>query len=332
MEGEIRRMNKMKKGLLLTTLCSILVITSGCTQVPKLQNGEEVVVSIDGLEVTAEELYSEMKKQAGTSIMVNIIDEYIANQEIETDQTAEDYADSQVEQLKAQYEAAGRDFTAALISSGYADENDLREAIIVDYKKSKVAENWVKSEITDDEINKYYEEEIFGEITAKHILVKPVTTSDMTDEEKAQAEEEALNKAKDLITQLNEGADFDTLAKENSDDTASASEGGLISDFTKQDVVSEFWDAAYALEDGKYTTEPVKSSYGYHIILKVSAKEKPALEDVKDDIITEIADNKLSEDTNLTQKAWAEVRKKYNITINDSDIKGIYDSAISSLD
>ena len=103
MEGEIRRMNKMKKGLLLTTLCSILVITSGCTQVPKLQNGEEVVVSIDGLDVTAEELYSEMKKQAGTSIMVNIIDEYIANQEIETDQTAEDYADSLVLLLIVQY-------------------------------------------------------------------------------------------------------------------------------------------------------------------------------------------------------------------------------------
>ena len=227
---------------------------------------------------------------------------------------------------------AGQDFNTVLLSYGYENEADFKDTLILEYKKTKVAEDWIKSEVTEEEINKYYEEEIFGEITAKHILIKPVTTSDMTEEEKEKAENEALEKAKKLIEELNNGADFDTLAKENSDDTASASEGGLIADFMKEDVVEEFWDAAYNLENGKYTTEPVKSTYGYHIILKVSNKEKPALEDVKEDIIENIMENKISEDANSYQKAWAEVRKKYNMTINDTDIKGIYDATISTLE
>ena len=46
------------------------------------------------------------------------------------------------------------------------------------------------------------------------------------------------------------------------------------------------------LKDGEYSKEPVKTSYGYHIVYRIDQKEKPALEDIKDQIKEEIADEK----------------------------------------
>lgn len=326
-----KRMKNSKKKLLVASLCGLLVLTAGCSKSPKLENGKEVVASIDGKQIVAEDLYAQLKSQYGTSILVDLIDEFIATKEIETDQSAKDYAESQISQLKMQYQLAGRDFNSALISSGYKNEDELKDELIVKYKKEKVAENYVKDQLTEDEIKKYYESDIFGEITAKHILIKPETTSSMTSTEKSEAEKKALEKAKELIKKLNEGADFDTLAKENSDDTASASNGGLISDFSKDEVVKEFWEASVKLKDGKYTTEPVKSTYGYHIILRVSQKEKPSLDTVKDDIKEQLVEDKMENDSYLSQKSWAEIRKSYHLDIVDTDIKNIYDATISSL-
>lgn len=153
----------------------------------------------------------------------------------------------------------------------------------------------------------------------------------MTSAEKEEAEKKALEEAKELIKKLKEGADFETLVKEHSDDTASVSNGGLISDFSKEEVVSEFWEASLKLEDGKYTSEPVKSQYGYHIILRVSQKEKPSLENVKEDIKESLMEEKMKNDTSLSQKTWAKIRDEYKLDIVDTDIDGIYKSTVSSL-
>lgn len=321
----------MKKKLLSIMACILLL--TGCGKIPKLENGEEVVAEIDGKSFTANELYDDLKTSYGTTFLVNMIDNYIANKEIETDDSAKEYAKNELENLKKQYELYQMDFEAAMKQAGYETEDQLLDEIILQYKKDKVVENYAKDQISNEEVENYYNENIFGEITAKHILIKPETTTDMSDDDKKAKEEEALNKAKDLINELNNGADFDTLAKENSADTGSASEGGLIKDFTKvgdNSVVTEFWNAAYNLKDGEYTSEPVKSSFGYHIILKVSQNERPSLEDTKDDILDTLVTNKLKSDDNLSAKYWSEIRKKYNLNIIDSNIKKVYDDTIKN--
>lgn len=323
-------MKNKKKNLLWISLCSILILTAGCGKIPKLENGQEVVASIDGKQVAVAELYEELKNQYGTGALVNIIDEFITEQEIKSDQAAKDYAESQVTMLKNQYAQSGKDFNSALISSGFKNEQELKDSLILDYNKNKVAENYVKEQLTENEINDYYEKNIYGEISAKHILIKPETTSDMSEEDKKAAENQALEKAKEVIQKLESGTDFDSLVKEYSDDTASVAENGLIADFSKDEVVSEFWEASLNLKDGEYTKEPVKSTYGYHVILRVSQKEKPALADVLDTIKDSLCDEKFDNDSNLFQKAWVEVRKKYHFNIVDTDIQSIYDATVTS--
>ena len=86
--------------------------------------------------------------------------------------------------------------------------------------------------------------------------------------------EEALNKAKEVIKKLNDGADFAKLAKEYSSDSSNASKGGDLGYFNTGDMAEEFETAAYKLKLNEYTKEPVKTKFGYHIILKTGEKGK----------------------------------------------------------
>lgn len=323
----------MKKKKLLIGLISLGVLaTTGCGKIPKLENGEEVVASLDGKNFTANDLYNELKKQGGSSVLVNMIDTFITNQEITDSKEAEEYAASLIKQYKLSYEQNGADFEAALISNGYANEDEFKEVIATDYKKSEIAKKYIKADITDDELKDYYDNHISDELSVKHILIAPEVSDDATDEEKTNAENAALEKAKNLIEQLNNGADFDTLAKENSSDDATKDNGGVINNVVKEGYVTEFWNAAYALENGKYTTEPVKTQYGYHIIYKVSHTEKKSLDEMKDTLYNKIVSEKISNDSSLEQKTWVKIREKYNLAINDSTIDSTYKSSIKSLE
>ena len=313
------------------SICLLTTLT-GCKQIPKLENGEEVIASINGKQFTANELYTELKKQGGTSILINMIDSYIINQEIENSDEAIDYAEALIKQYKANFEAQGEDFNTALISSGYENETAFKEVLITDYKRNEVTQKYVKESITEEDLKNYYDKNVSDELSVKHILIAPNVKNGASADEKKQAEEEALNKAKSLIEQLNNGADFNTLAKENSADEATKNNGGLINNVVKEKYVTEFYNAAHALENEKYTSEPVKTEYGYHIIYKVSHKAKQAFEEIKNTLYDDVIENKLTSDKNLEYKTWADIRAKYNFTINDSTINNVYNTTVKNLE
>lgn len=129
--------------------------------------------------------------------------------------------------------------------------------------RSIFIEREVKKAMTDERIKKAYDDYSAGfqkvqEVKASHILVS--------------AEDE--QKAKDLIKQLDGGADFSKLAKENSLDGSSET-GGDLGYFAKEEVVPEFAKAAFETKVGAYTKTPVKSSFGYHIIKVEDKRERP---------------------------------------------------------
>jgi peptidyl-prolyl cis-trans isomerase C len=94
------------------------------------------------------------------------------------------------------------------------------------------------------------------------------------------------DEAKEIIKQLEGGADFATLAKEKSIDKGSGQNGGDLNWFTKDTMVKEFSDAAFAMQRGDVSKVPVKSQFGWHIIkITDSRMQTPApLEQRKDDI------------------------------------------------
>ena len=311
---------------------AICLLVTGCGNNAELEDNHTIVKTDEGT-IKADALYEKLRDKYGISMLVDLIDHQLFDEKYKTDNEEKETIDSQIEQMKSQYNNDQDAFEAAITQYlGVEDEDELRDMLSLEYKRNLAIEDYVKKSITDDEIQKYYDDEVIGDMKVRHILIKPDTNDDMSTEEKTEAEEKAKKEAEDLIKQLDDGADFAELAKKNSDDTGSASDGGLIDYFNKDDNMDEaFLNASIKLEKGKYTEEPVKSSFGYHIILKVDQKSKPKLKKVKDDIIKTLADKKLNDDATLRYNALIEIRKEAGIEFKDDSLKKDYDELMDQL-
>lgn len=150
-------------------------------------------------------------------------------------------------------------------------------ANIEDAKKSILTQadvqNFMKTNpVTDEEIKAEYDSKVAGnnavEYKARHILVK-------TEEE-----------AKKIIAELDKGGDFAKIANKQSLDAKESQSGGDLGWFVASQMVEPFSKAVVALEKGKYTTTPVQTQFGWHVILREDSRPQtpPPLESVKDQI------------------------------------------------
>jgi len=89
--------------------------------------------------------------------------------------------------------------------------------------------------------------------------------------------------AKAIIEKLNNGGNFNELAKEKSVDAPTAAQGGNLGWNVPNVYVSPFAEALIKLKKGEYTRTPVKSNFGYHIIKLEDTKPLvfPSLEEIK---------------------------------------------------
>ncbi len=162
---------------------------------------------------------------------------------------------------------------------------------------------------TDAEAKKFYDEnpsqfESPEQVRASHILVKvdPGAT--------AEADAAAKLKAEGLAKQAKDGADFAELAKANSD-CPSGQTGGDLNFFTKERMVPEFSDAAFAM-DVNEISDVVKTQFGYHVI-KVTEKKAP--ETVKLETVNENLKNHLTQQKQAAamQSLTEDLRSKADI-------------------
>ena len=322
------------RNLILGLICILLIVNIVLVVLGhkvKLENGKEVIASIDGKSYTADELFDNLKNKYGKDTLLTLIDEHISSKELSDEDltSAKKEAQEYIESIKKQYESAGYTWADVLTQYGYTNEDALLNEYLVSVKSQYVIKNYLEKDLTEEEIKKYYDENIYGTYTVKHILIKPDVTDDMSDEEKAAAEEAAKNTASEVISKYAAGEDWATLVTTYSEDEGSKDSEGLIENFTKGDMVEEFFNASITLKDGEYTTEPVKSTHGYHVILKVSSTEKASLEDSKDEVVSALVDKKLSDDANLYNSTWIKIRNDYKLSIKDTTIKENYDKSIS---
>ena len=309
-----------------------LLLVTGCGKVPKLENGQDAVVTLKGNDISVDSLYNEVKDKYALEALLNLVDTEILNKKYKDTKESKEEVQEQIELMVKQY---GKGSEANLLQQtsqawGISTMDELTKYLTLQYKRNKAVEDYAKSLVSDNDIEKYYNDEIFGALTVKHILITPDVTDKSTAAEKQDAEENALKEAKEIISKLNNGEDWDKLAKEHSDDSSNSSKGGLLPSFTNNEMEDAFEKASLALEDGKYTTEPVKTSYGYHIIYRVSQDKKPELKTVKSDIIDELYREKLTNDPTIQVTALEELRKEYKVNIQDDSLKDQYERYLSN--
>lgn len=305
--------------VIIAILLIVLIFVS--TKNTKTSKGDDIVAKLNGKVITADELYSELKTQGGRSILTSMIDEYILDKEYKTTDEMKKTAEATVKSYKSSY---GDKYKTFLSNYGISDDSELKNILIQQSKQEKVVEAYIKKNITDSEMKSYYDSNIKGDIKASHILIS--VKENATDEDK----EKAKKKAEEIIEKLKNGEDFAKLAKKYSDDDESKKDGGNLGYFNTGDMVEAFEKAAYKLSVDEYTTEPVETTYGYHIIKKTGEKEKPSFEKSKSTIIEKIVDDKKENDTTITAKAMKALREKYKLNIKDKYLKKAYNDYVEN--
>ena len=312
-------MNKKLIGSL-SVLLVLTCITTGCGTVT-LKNGEKAAVTMKKSKISSDTYYKELCEKYGVSILVDLIDHKLFDKKYGNTEAEKTDVDTQITQMKSMYGGEDGSQWESVMKQyfGVDDEDELRESLALEHRRSDAVNDYLKDELGDGEIKAYYDENIIGDIKAKHILIKVETADDASDEDKEKADKEAKEEAEEIISKLKNGEDFSKLAEEHSDDTGSAKEGGELGYFNTDDNFDEnFMQAAKELEVGKFSSEPVKSQYGYHIILKEKQKKKPTLKKVKDDVVKAVVEDKLQNDSSLYYKTLRDIREKNKVTFKDS--------------
>ena len=305
-------------GILVTVLVVVLIWPD---RIATLKDGTQPVATIDSMTLTADELYEDMKDIYSVSSLLDKLDTKILTDKYPDTDEMDDEVTSQAENYYKAYEQyykmSKEDF---LKQNGFNTEKKFLEYLKLNNRRTKYVKEYTENEVTDKEIDKYYEDKVYGDINTKHMLVK--VDSSASDDDKKEAE----NLAKEIISKLDEGKTFDEV-KEEYKDKITYEELGYKS--YNAALEEAYKNEMKNLKDGEYSKEPVKTSYGYHIVYRIDQKEKPALEDIKDQIKEEIADEKISNDKNLYYVVLDKMRENANLKFEDTVLKEKYDNYMS---
>lgn len=305
-------------GILITVLVVVIIWPD---RIATLKDGTQPVAEIDGYTVTANDLYEDMKDVYSISSLLDKIDNKILVEKYPETDEMNDELKQQAESYYSAYKQYYKmDKETFLSNNGFGSEKAFLEYLRLQYRRNKYAEDYIKTLISDKEVEKYYEDKVYGDINTKHILVK--VDSSASDEDKKKAED----LAKEIISKLNNGKSFDDV-KEEYKDQITYEELGYKS--YNANLESAYMEAMQKLENNSYSKEPVKTSYGYHVIYRIDQKEKPALEDVKEEIIDSLVSEKKSEDKNISYVALDKMREESGLKFSDTVLEKKYNTYMS---
>jgi len=216
-----------------------------------------------------------------------------AARDVEADEQA---VDQQLEQQRGQF-SSEEEFEEALDNAGLTTDS-LRALVAEQVRMQQMSDELGADNVeepSDEEVESYSTEQ--RSLRARHILIQAEENADDS------TETAARERAEELIAQLNDGADFEELAREHSDGPSSE-QGGDLGYFTRDRMVEPFADAVFELEeDGDIVPEPVRTQFGYHVIQLVDygdpmdteearqalmdERQQEAYQDALDDLMTQ---------------------------------------------
>ncbi|MBU5444132.1 peptidylprolyl isomerase [Paenibacillus sp. MSJ-34] len=285
--------NKSKRAwtTAILALAAILVLSvgAGCGQKNKTGGAakEKVVATYNGGQITESEFNKELDlmvflyPQYEQIVAMDEFKEFLLEQQVAykvlseragSDAKAEGEKMAE-EQIKAMHDQAGDEFKADL------DKHKLTEQDVKNYMAKMFSiDADFRSKVSDEQTKAQFDkiEDDFTVASVRHILIG-LTTSD----NKERTKEEALKIAKDIEAKLKAGEDFAKLAKEYSDDPGSKDNGGLYENKEVSLWVPEFKKAAIELPLNQIS-EPIETSYGYHV-LRVESRTEKTFDELTDD-------------------------------------------------
>ena len=286
----------MKKILLATLASSALVLTACSTS--------EEIASTEAGRIREDDLYEAMKSEqlqsgmtVGETVLQRLLIEDIFNH-LYGDKVSDADVDAEFE-VAAETYGGTEEYTEILEAQGmdveFMKDNIRLTLLIREAVKANV-------EITDADLEEMYED-MKPAATVQHILVGK--------------DDEEL--AKEIIAELEDGADFAELVAEHTTDPGSMATEGKYS-FSEGEMVPEFEEASFALAEGETTTEPVETDHGFHIIRRLEL-DYDALEDQRDELETILLESYI-QDPEFMAGLISEMAVEANVQIADDELKG----------
>lgn len=305
---------------LVITLVVGLLLGAG---IMSIFNGGLFVAKVNGKVITSKKIYEKMKDYYSINLVLEDVDEAILAKKYKLDEDELDEIKETADYYIAQYAQYGYTEEQFLEENGFEDYDAFVDYLSIDYKRTIYYYDYLETQLEENEVKEYYDENAFGKVNNKHILVQ--TSDDVT-------EEQALEVANQIIERLNQGEDFDTLAEEykEANTNVTVEELGEIGAFDS--IEETYLEALKTLEKGKYTETPVKTSYGYHVIYCIDRVEKTEEISRKDkmNIVDTLASDIMSADSNLYYKSLIEMRKEAKLKFYDKELKEKYEEYCES--
>lgn len=186
-----------------------------------------------------------------------------------------------------------------------------RESILADAARHKIEED---IPVSDQAVQQLYEKQKaqFEEAHIRRILVR-TQASILTETERPTrpplSEADARKKAADIRQKILAGADFQQMARENSDDSATASKGGDLGYVSRRTMVPPVADAAFSLAPGQIS-DVIPTPYGMELI-KVEGKRTRSLDEVKAALATELRRAQF-------QDAFKRLENEYKVVVDEN--------------
>ena len=297
----------------------VLLLTAGIVAYYFWGVNSEVLVKYEGGEITRGEYEAVYRYWAPQLVYYGydagaiddiIVDEILLNEVIYGEATKAGYTLTEEDKKTTDTQFADAESVAALRSNGinpdYLKEFFYKNSVVSAYLegvKDKATTEELKAAIIADEGDKAD----LNLYKTRHILIQ--VGSDATAEQKAAAKKEA----EALLAKVKKGEDFAKLAKENSDDTGTAADGGKFDMVNNEMVDDSYRKAVLTLKAGQIHKTVVESAFGYFVI-KLESIEKDGrltndsdIESYVNDYISEKIEVAFDNETEANQKQLEKV-------------------------
>lgn len=280
----------MKKINLLIIVLIISAILTGCgNKTAKVSDENSVLIQFGNTKITKADLYEEMTEADGGATVINLIEKYILDKEVETTDEIKEQANTRLADIKEQMDG---DLSNVLKSYGFETEEELLEQIVYAVKSDLLIDRYI-TEKTDDIFKEY------APFKAKMIYVEINTEEDA---EGTKAKEEA-QKALDA---LKAGTDFATVAEEYSDKASLAEETLYNSNSSIDYNVLKF---AQTIDSPSLSDVIASNDKKGYYICQVTVTNR---EQLKDDFFAA-----LKKDTDFTAEIDTYYFRQHNFTVYD---------------
>ncbi|RHO28146.1 foldase protein PrsA [Amedibacterium intestinale] len=297
----------------------------------KSVDGKDVVVSLEKENITADELYDEIYKTYGDSVLMNQFNNAVIDEAVKTTDELKETAkqirtnvETNAQNYASSYQMSSEEYITTMLKQQGYEYEQLDDFCLLAAKMQKMQNDYIDKNF-DSLFDDYYKEK--QPRTVSHILIKVADVNNPSEEEQKQID--AVNK------ELKEGKSFEEVAKKYSADGSAENGGSLGLMDTDTQYVESFKKAALGLKSNE-TSEWVKESNenysGWHLIKAGKTTKEEIKEEIKKnkDLKDQLYYNIANYHTDITNKMIKEAMENLDIKYSSDDIKKMIDESLNS--